>query len=369
VQTFLAGEGRVHQLRYTPDGKLLVVDLRGEPTGHPWMGFDFSPSRELVWWDWAKGEPTRRFRLRDSLYGPGGAQTGTEEEREDWQPDGPAFDVSFCFDPFRVATAWEWTNKEDGVCVFDADGRRTLDLKCPYKTHVMRLALAPDGKSLAVATVGDMDGRAGIEVWAVPTGVPSEDAEPEPWSWEQALRARKLAFQQQGVDLNLDPVAFVFDGRFVVAAGGGAVAVWDRQAPPVVAEPEEPDERLDWVRRFETVEVRPGFDVCAADLSGGDTKLAVAGGGLAVCECASGEWACFPAPTDVTAVCFGAAGRRLLISTRSGGVELWDVDGRRQLRALNGGIGPIASVAFSPDGLTCAAGGEDGQVVVWDVDA
>src|SRR5262245_28666823 len=140
MQTFRVGEGCVRQLRYTPDGKSLVVDVRGKPTGHPWMGFDFHPARELAWWDWAKGTATRRFRLRDSLYGPGGAQADTG--RADWQPDGPAFDVSFCFAPFRAATAWEWTNKEDGACVYDADAQRSLYLNCPYKSHVMRLALA-----------------------------------------------------------------------------------------------------------------------------------------------------------------------------------------------------------------------------------
>jgi hypothetical protein len=30
---------------------------------------------------------------------------------------------------------------------------------------------------------------------------------------------------------------------------------------------------------------------------------------------------------------------------------------------------PLYSVAFAPDGLTCAAGSENGKVILWDVDA
>ena len=32
-------------------------------------------------------------------------------------------------------------------------------------------------------------------------------------------------------------------------------------------------------------------------------------------------------------------------------------------------VGPVQALAFAADGLTCAAGGATGRVVLWDVDA
>jgi WD40 repeat protein len=55
-------------------------------------------------------------------------------------------------------------------------------------------------------------------------------------------------------------------------------------------------------------------------------------------------------------------------SRTNGTVCLWDVEKRELVRTLDWKLGKLMSVAFSPDGTVGAAGTEDGQVVVWDVD-
>ena len=69
-----------------------------------------------------------------------------------------------------------------------------------------------------------------------------------------------------------------------------------------------------------------------------------------------------------TALAFSPDGNLLLVGSFQGACALHSASEYRERTAYNWGIGSIYSVAFSPDGLTCAAGGENGQVVVWDVD-
>jgi WD40 repeat protein len=70
----------------------------------------------------------------------------------------------------------------------------------------------------------------------------------------------------------------------------------------------------------------------------------------------------------VWAVNWTADGRSLLTAGNDGCVRLWDAGTGTERKAFDWKIGKLYCAAFSPDGLTCAACSDKGQVVVWDVD-
>jgi WD40 repeat protein len=71
----------------------------------------------------------------------------------------------------------------------------------------------------------------------------------------------------------------------------------------------------------------------------------------------------------VWAVGFLHAGRTVQTASSDGTVRLWEAATGTERHRYDFGIGKVYSACFAPDGLTCAAGGEHGQVVIWDVDA
>ena len=71
----------------------------------------------------------------------------------------------------------------------------------------------------------------------------------------------------------------------------------------------------------------------------------------------------------VWAVHWTADGESLLTAGTDGNVRMWESASGAEQKTFNWDIGKLYCAAFSPDGLTCAACGEKGQVVVWDVDA
>ena len=62
------------------------------------------------------------------------------------------------------------------------------------------------------------------------------------------------------------------------------------------------------------------------------------------------------------------SGKWLAVGQYDGTVRVFDAHSWREAVAYQWPVKPVAGLAFSPDGLKAAAGGEGGQFVVWDVD-
>jgi WD40 repeat protein len=73
-------------------------------------------------------------------------------------------------------------------------------------------------------------------------------------------------------------------------------------------------------------------------------------------------------PRAVRAVSVSPDGRSLLAADEDGLITHWDVPTRSVRRRLDWEMGDIVTVAFAPDGLTAAAGGLAGFILIWDVD-
>jgi WD40 repeat protein len=66
-------------------------------------------------------------------------------------------------------------------------------------------------------------------------------------------------------------------------------------------------------------------------------------------------------------VAFSPDGKLLLTGSKDGTICFWDVQTRGVRRSFNWQLGEINTVAFAPDGMTAAAGGDRG-IMIFDVD-
>jgi WD40 repeat protein len=62
-------------------------------------------------------------------------------------------------------------------------------------------------------------------------------------------------------------------------------------------------------------------------------------------------------------------GNTIAVARSDGAAVFLDAQSGKLQKRYDWKVGQLNSIAFSPDGLTCAAGGEKGQVIVWDVDS
>lgn len=71
---------------------------------------------------------------------------------------------------------------------------------------------------------------------------------------------------------------------------------------------------------------------------------------------------------QMRAVGFLPGGGTVLTAAMDGTCRLWDANTGAELRSFDWGIGKVRVAAVSADGALCAAGGDDGRLVVWDAD-
>lgn len=133
-----------------------------------------------------------------------------------------------------------------------------------------------------------------------------------------------------------------------------------------------------FVRAAATGEPRVRIPFDAADpvrqlaFTADGSKLLVRTDGRTVClfDAATGTAAgelVHPGRPYVTGIAVHPGGAVACART-DGTVTFWDAAKREKVRVFDWKVGKLVSVAFSPDGALCAAGTEDGRVVVWDVD-
>ena len=330
----LGGIGNEPSLAITPDGKTLATPALSEivftdlPTGERRERFP-GPQRQASAVAYAPDGKTAAVGAGDGrvyLYDPVTAELRRVLRGDDnavtgvaFSPDGKTLAVTAGHSEF--VRLWN-----------PADGELVGKLSAPDKDggFAEAVAFSPDGKSLAVTSYGI------VRLFDLATG-------------KQDKRLGKKEFSKANT------LAFSPDGK-VLATGGD-----DREI------------------RFWNVST--GALTTSWEVRGNVKSLAFAPDGSSLVWCANGGWCqVWEVPTGrvlarmkgheygVESVAFTPDGKRVVTAgTFDTGPRVWDAATGKELIGFRGHFKNPSKVAVAPDGQTVASAGEDGQVLVWDL--
>jgi WD40 repeat protein len=367
VRTLRGHTSNVWCVAFTPDGKRLV-------TG--------SPDRSVRVWDLADTRHSGALRglIGLSVSAKGGGDLNTlisvaaGSHHTYYGHGGPTRFVAVSPDGTKAAT----TNNGDGaVAVWDLDTHKQLHTLVFPKGCRGSVAFDPSGKRLALAYRGQ---EAGVRVWQLGKADPTFSADvtapegdetvvafsPEGesvlgcWPADRAspVRVWDLTDKKEAEPLPLDGVrvntlAFTPDGRSLVVGANTSLLVYDWSG-----------------RRL----LRSG----AVPYSEG---IAIGRHGQAACGGADGVIRLYDLTTmravrqleghvgRLWAVAFSPDGSRLVSAGNEMTVKLWNTRTGRELLTFRDHVREVSDVAWSGDGRRIASCGWDGMLKVWSIPA
>jgi WD40 repeat protein len=281
--------------------------------------------------------------------------------------------AAFSADGGLLATS----NGHGTVRVWDVTAKRLTGPPMSSYRTVTRLALSPDGKTLAIA-------GSGVQLWQTATGQQIGTALPAvghgryravtfspdgdtlaALGADGTARIWDVATQQEvgapitvgGTGAPTGAVAFSPNGKTLVTVGaGGQARLWSMATHQPLGKPMAAD---------------PATTVATFSLDGAMLATAGGDGSVRLWDVATQQEIGAPMTADaqpVDAVAFGPGGSTLATAGGDGSVRLWDVATQQEIGApMTADAQPVDAVAFGPGGSTLATGGSDGTARVWDV--
>lgn len=293
-----------------------------------------------------------------------------------WRPrtlatyKSPVLSVAWAPDGKRLASVG------DGyVTLWDAGRMRVAEtLKSPPSKRANQVAFSPDGK-LVAASYTDLDFMEGqVRLWDAATGKPNR-------TWR--------------VDRTTTGLAFSGDGKTLAASGYMGVGLWNVPGAKPAGKVDVGDTflvrgvalsldgqtvvGLGEGRAIHTWNVRKAADDSYYGESPGKDGdcVAFSPDGRILTVGSHGGVHFFNARTDrpmsglvlpnvrVSAVAFSSDSSTLAVGSDKGRIELWNVSSRKPGRTLRGHDKAITSLAFAPDSSTLASSSADGTVRLW----
>jgi WD40 repeat protein len=413
--------GEIHSFEYPMDFvtsfSLSRDERRAACTGGYSNNSDTPLDAMLLVWDLESGKaifqwkPPIRTSLRQAAISPDGRMVLAEDT-----PDGRRLAMWEVDSGTKVRSFPDVSGIE--ALAISADGRRVLAGTANPEIHLLDLesgrllatfrgqvatclAFSPDG---GYALSGGRDHT--VRLWRLPGAVPATMPAEKPRPAEKAMSARparevrrfqhdngvaSVAFSPDGqralsganLDLRLwdvesgreirrfhgdkaynvvNSLAWSPDGRYALLGAGQylntqRLSLWDVEAWREIRVYEQPDSVV----------------TCVAFSRDGRLGLSGTVEGTAYAwDIESGrEISRYKPPTrDARGISLAANGR---LAAYAGGYEdprirLWNVQSGKEVRLLEGHIGPVASVAFLPDGNRLLSGGADHMLRLWDTD-